>query len=105
VPWPATGWLLRIALRVARRDDHREVSVAISSLRRRLARLETATGSVGSFEKRIRRLAVGMEVNPERLLAVTKGHEADLSLSIDYDGLITWGAFCQIYDLLAEEGR
>ena len=83
---------------------HREVSVAISSLRRRLAQLETTAGRVGSFEKRIRRLAVGIEVDPERLLAVTKNHEAYLNPQIDDDG-ITWPAFCHIRDLLLGAAR
>ena len=80
---------------------HREVSMAITRLKRRLERLETVAGRVGSLELRIRRLAEGIGVDPERLLAVTKGNEADLSPSIDDDGLITWPAFCQIFDLLA----
>jgi hypothetical protein len=74
--------------------------MAINALRRRLERLETNAGRVGSFERRIRRLAVGLELGPERLIVVTKDHEADLSSCIDDDGGITWPAFCHIRDLL-----
>ena len=79
--------------------------MAITQLRRRLERLETTVARVGSFDKRIRQLAVGMEVDPERLLALAKGHEAELGPSMDDAGGITWPAFCQIYELLADAAR
>ena len=78
--------------------------MAISSLRRRSERLETKARGVGSFEMRIRRLAVGIELDPERLLEVTKGHEAELSPAIEDAGGITWPAFRQIYDLIVGAG-
>ena len=80
--------------------------MAIGGIKRRLDRLETAAGKVGAFEERIRRSAAAFNVDSDRLLALTKGHEAKWSLSISDEGtvMITVPEFCFIRDLLTGAG-
>ena len=75
--------------------------MAINSLRRRVIRLETASGEIGSFERRLRRLAGRLAFDPDRLVLLAKGHQSALSPNIDDDGLITWAALCQLHEILA----
>jgi hypothetical protein len=81
--------------------------MAINGLRRRVERLEAAAGAgkSGTFEQRLRRFAAGLNLDPEQLILVTKGHEAALSPCINDDGGITWPAFCQLREFLAEAGQ
>jgi hypothetical protein len=69
----------------------------MKSLHRRLDRFERAAG--GDFPIKARAVAERLGVPAEQLLAVAKGHEAQLSPNMGMDGTITWEAFCCLRDL------
>lgn len=66
-------------------------------LLRRVARLEARQ----SFsERRLRRLAERLCIDPQRLSMVAKGHEAELAKHLGEDGTITWEGFVLVLKLL-----
>jgi hypothetical protein len=69
----------------------------MKNLKRRIERLTKASG--GDFQAKARALAKQWNIPTERVLAVTKGHEAALNHSLFTDGSLTWEAFCFLREL------
>ena len=73
----------------------------MKNLRRRIERLEAATGS--DFQTKLRLLLARMISSnmegTENLIEVASEHEAELSKEITDDGNLTWPGLCRLIDL------
>jgi len=70
------------------------------NLLRRLAQLETR---LGFSERRLRRVAERLHVDPERLLQASRGHERHLAGQIEEDGTITWEGLILVLKLMGHD--
>lgn len=69
------------------------------SLARRVEELEAR---YGNGDKKLRRLAERLGIEPERFLRAVKGHEVELKSRISECGLITWEGFLLLRKLLGK---